>query len=207
MLQALTSAAALIALLVGPLQTAPKQATPKPTTPKATTPKATTPRQTNTNAAVLKDFVARVEKYVELHKKAEATLPALPKQTDPKQIDAHERALGKLIQAARADAKQGDLFTPAMQRLVRNLLVPIFRGKDGAQIKAEITDNEYKGAVKLVVNGRYPDEVPISTVPTQVLEQLPKLPEEIEYRFVRTNLILFDPHAHLIPDFVERAIQ
>ena len=82
-----------------------------------------------------------------------------------------------------------------------------FAGKDGLQIKNEILDKEYKGAVKLAVNGRYPDDVPISTVPPQVLAQLPKLPEELEYRFIRTNLILFDPHAHIIADFVERAFE
>ena len=59
--------------------------------------------------------------------------------------------------------------------------------------------------MKLAVNGRYPDEVPISTVPPQVLAQLPKLPEELEYRFIQNNLILFDPHSHTIADFVERA--
>jgi hypothetical protein len=163
--------------------------------------------RTNPDAATIKDFLKRVDGYVALHKKFEDSLPPLPKQTDPKQIDRHERALGKLIQAARADAKPGDLFAPAMQRLVRRLLAPVFRGRDGAQIKSEILDNEYKGAVKLIVNGRYPDEIPISTVPPQVLQQLPKLAEELEYRFVRNNLILFDPHAHLIPDFVERAFQ
>jgi hypothetical protein len=68
-------------------------------------------------------------------------------------------------------------------------------------------DNEYKGNVVLAVNGRYPDEVPNSTVPPQVLSELPKLPEEMEYRFIRTNMILFDPHAHLIADFVERAFR
>jgi hypothetical protein len=61
--------------------------------------------------------------------------------------------------------------------------------------------------VKVVVNGRYPDEIPISTVPPQVLAQLPKLPEDLEYRFIRTHMILFDPHAHMIVDFVERAFQ
>ena len=61
--------------------------------------------------------------------------------------------------------------------------------------------------MKLAVNGRYPDEVPISTVPPQVLAPLPKLPEELEYRFIQNNLILFDPHAHIIADFIERAFQ
>jgi hypothetical protein len=161
----------------------------------------------NPDAAVIADFVKRVDGYAALHKKLEGTLPTLPKQTTPQQMDAHERALAKLIQDGRASAKQGDLFTPSMQRLVRRLLAPVFTGRAGAQIKAEITDKEYKGTVKLAVNGRYPDEVPVSTMPPQVLQALPKLPEELEYRFVLTSLILFDPHAHIIPDFVEHAFK
>jgi len=171
-----------------------------------TTPAAAKPA-VNPDAATLKDFVKRVDDYVAQHKKLESQLPDLAKQTTPEAIDKHQRALAALIQAQRKAAKPGDIFSPAMQRLVRNLLRPVFAGKDGLQIKSEILDNEYKGAVKLAVNGRYPDDVPISTVPPQVLAQLPKLPEELEYRFIRTNLILFDPHAHIIVDFVERAFQ
>lgn len=162
-------------------------------------------RRTNADAATLLEFTRRVDEYVALHKKLEDTLPPLPTQTTPAHVDAHQRALSRLIQEARQTAKQGDLFTPAMQRLVRDILRPVFRGADGEQIKKEILDNEYTGSVTLAVNGRYPDEVPISTVPPQVLAELPKLPEELEYRFIQTNLILFDPHAHVIADFVERA--
>jgi len=159
------------------------------------------------NAAIIKDFVKRVDDYVALHKKLEATLPALPKQTDPAVIDQHERALAKLIQDGRQDAKQGDLFAPPMQRLVRKLLVPVFSGRNGAHVRDEIMDNESKAAVTLTPNARYPDIIPVSTVPPQVLQHLPKLPEEMEYRFVRQNLILFDPHAHIIPDWVPQAFK
>ena len=161
----------------------------------------------NPNAATLADFLKRVEAYVELHKKLEATLPKLPDRADPYQMDKHQRAMLRLLQEARKTAKQGDVFTPAMQRLVRSLLVPVFSGPDGRQLRAEIFDNEYKGTVKVAVNARYPDEVPISTVPPQVLAQLPKLPEELEYRFVQTSMILFDPHAHIIADFVPQAFK
>jgi hypothetical protein len=68
-------------------------------------------------------------------------------------------------------------------------------------------DKEYKGNVILTPNGRYPDEIPVSTVPPQVLQFVPKLPEDLEYRFVRQNLILFDPHSHLIPDWVPQAFK
>ena len=197
----LQTVSAALLLVIASLDAAQQKTTaPKPEAKK-------TDQRVNPNAATLADFVKRVEGYVELHKKLEATLPKLPAQTDPYQIDTHQRAMLRLIQEARKTAKQGDLFTPAMQRLVRGLLGPVFSGPDGRQLKAEILDNEYKGSVKVAVNARYPDEVPISTVPPQVLAQLPKLPEELEYRFIHTNMILFDSHAHLIADYVERAFQ
>jgi len=115
--------------------------------------------------------------------------------------------LAKLIQSARKGAKQGEIFAPKMQALVKGLLQPIFSGPDGAHVRAEILDNESKAAVTLTPNGRYPDDIPVSTVPPQVLANLPKLAEELEYRFVRQNLILFDPHAHIIPDWVPQAFK
>jgi hypothetical protein len=167
-------------------------------------PQATKP-PVNANAALMQDFLRRVDKYVVLHQKAEGTLPRLPAQTSPQQIDAHQRALGKLIQEARNSARPGDIFTPGMQRFLRSMLRPIFAGPDGLQIKNEIMDKEYKGSVKLVVNSRYPDDVPVSTMPPQVLVALSKLPEELEYRFIQNTLILFDPHSHLIVDYMVRA--
>jgi hypothetical protein len=159
------------------------------------------------HADTIKDFLKRVDSYVAVHKNLEDTLPPLPKQTTPQQIDTHQRELAKLIQAARKNAKQGDLFTPAMATVVRRLMQPVFAGTDGAHVRSEILDNEFKGNVVLTPNARYPDDVPVSTVPPQVLQNLPKLPEEMEYRFVRQNLILFDPHAHIIPDWVPQAFK
>ena len=165
----------------------------------------TTKAPVNANAAVMVDFQKRVDAYLAQHRKLEDTLPKLSKQTNPHEIDGHERALGTLMQEARKTAKPGDILTPAMQRVVRTLLRPIFAGVEGTQIKNEILDKEYKGNAKLAVNARYPDEVPVSTMPPQVLASLPKLPEELEYRFIQNSLILFDSHAHVIVDFMDRA--
>ncbi|HXT30682.1 MAG TPA: hypothetical protein VN716_15415, partial [Vicinamibacterales bacterium] len=76
----IASAAALVAVLVVSAQGASPAAQQRSSAPARSTP-------TNSSAAVLKEFVDRVDKYVELHKKLEGTLPSLPKQTDPKQID------------------------------------------------------------------------------------------------------------------------
>ena len=100
---------------------------------------------------------------------------------------------------------QGDLFTPEAQVVIKRLLETVFGGPDGKQLKASIMD-ENPVSVKLAVNGRYPDEVPISTVPPQVLQTLPKLTEDLEYRFINDNLIILDSHAHVIADYIEDAL-
>jgi hypothetical protein len=157
---------------------------------------------TNPDAATIADFKKRVAAYVALHKKLEATLPKLPKEANPTQIDEHERALGKLMLENRANARQGDLLTPPMQKIARRLLRQVFRSEGGAQLKKEILE-EYTAPVTVKVNGRYPDTVPLSTVPPQILKGLPELPEELEYRFVGDRLILLDPRAHMIADYME----
>ena len=56
------------------------------------------------------------------------------------------------------------------------------------------------------MNARYPESVPVASVPPQVLQALPKLPEELEYRFIGDRLILHDIHAHIIVDLIDGVI-
>jgi hypothetical protein len=158
----------------------------------------------NADAKALAGFMERVNEYVALHQKLEDTLPDLSKDSTPKEIDQHQRALGKMIQDARRGAKQGDLFTPESQVVIRRLLERVFGGPDGPALKASIMD-ENPGIATLKVNDRYPDTVPLSTIPPQVLQGLPKLAEEMEFRFVGNSLILMDVHAHNIADFIPNA--
>jgi len=75
----------------------------------------------------------------------------------------------------------------------------------GDTTKASIMDENPQGT-KIQVNGRYPDTVPLSTMPPDMLAALPALPEELEYRFVGDRLVLLDTKAHLIIDFVENVL-
>jgi hypothetical protein len=158
----------------------------------------------NADAKAVAGFLDRVNQYVALHQKLENSLPKLSKESTPEQIDKHQRALSKMIQDARKDSKPGDLFTPESQVIFKQLLAKVFGGPDGAALKASIMD-ENPGVPSLKVNDRYPDSVPVSTIPPQVLEGLPKLPEEMEFRFVGNDMILMDTHAHIVADFVKNA--
>lgn len=156
------------------------------------------------DSKALAEFNQRVRQYAELHNRLESTLPKLPKETDPTVIDTHQRALEKLLKVERRNATPGDILTPATQRYFRQVLGRVFAGKDGAALEATILD-ENPGKIALTVNSRYPDEVPLSTVPPQILAALPKLPEELEYRFIGERLILLDVHAHTIADYMDNA--
>ena len=158
----------------------------------------------NADAKAIAGFLERINAYTAVHQKLENTLPKLSKESTPEQIDKHQRALAALIQDARKDAKPGDIFTPESQAVFKRILAKVFGGPDGAALKASIND-ENPGVPSLKVNERYPDTVPVSTIPPQVLEQFPKLPEEMEFRFVGNDLILMDTHAHMIADFVRNA--
>jgi hypothetical protein len=186
------------------------QATPEPPKPAAENPAVKKPVQTPVPSPVetkaLTGFSNRVNAYLDMHNRLERTLPNLSKETTPQAIDQHQRALAKLINAERQAAKRGDIFGPDAEKIFKSHLARIFGGPDGRQLKASIMDENPVGAVKLAVNGRYPDEVPMSTVPPQVLAALPKLPEEIEYRFVGDHLILLDVHAHTIIDYIDNAL-
>jgi hypothetical protein len=164
-----------------------------------------TGQKVNADAKLMAEFEARVKKYSELHKRVEKTLTALPKEATPEQINQHQMALAQLISRERSGAQVGDIFTKETRALFRRYLARAFAGREGAELRAVIMD-ENPGKLQLHVGGRYPDGVPLSTVPPQVLATLPKLPEELEYRFIGERLVLHDIHAHTIVDVIENAI-
>jgi hypothetical protein len=152
------------------------------------------------------DFNRGIKEYSELHKRLESTLPPLPNDADPAAIEAHQRSLEKLLRTERRNAKQGDILTPAARRHLRGMLAKVLNGPDGASLKATIMD-ENPGKIALSVNSRYPDGIPVSTVPPQVLAVLPRLPEELEYRFIGNRLILLDVHAYTVVDYMDDAFR
>jgi len=156
------------------------------------------------DTSVTAEFRRRVDDYMALQKQLDSTLKRPPDKATPQEIDAHQRALLALVAKARSDAKPGHIFSPDMQKYVRGVLSRVLEGPDGKTLKASIMDENPPSTV-VQVNGRYPDTVPLSTMPPDVLAALPPLPEELEFRFVGDRLVLLDTKAHLIVDYVEGA--
>ena len=157
----------------------------------------------NADAAVISDFMKRVEAYAALHRKVDSGLQEPPRDGRPENFIMHEQAFAKAIQRERPAAAPGDIFTKPMRNIVRRLLASVFRGPAGRDIKKSILDEE-TSHISLRVNMQYPEGAPLSTMPLQILKGLPKLPDGLEYRFIGQRLILLDAHARLIVDVVDR---
>ncbi len=90
--------------------------------------------------------------------------------------------------------------------MIRRLLNPELKGPDAADTKKAVEEDAPKGA-PLKVNAKYPENAPLPTVPPNLLAALPRLPEDLEYRFVRRHLILRDVHADVIVDYIPNALK
>jgi hypothetical protein len=159
----------------------------------------------NATAEMIAEFQKRVKDYMDLHQKAASGLPGPNKDASPAEVVAAQRQIEARIVPMRKGAKPGDIFVPEMQTFVRSYLAQLFKGPDGAKLKGVVMD-ENPVDVKYGINSRYPDSVPLSTMPAQVLKALPKLPDGLEYRFIGRDLILFDVRAHIVVDFIPKVL-
>ena len=165
-------------------------------------------------AEALDELEDNVEDYVKkVHKPAAKQVGDLPDKATPEQIVAHRRALANAIRALRPQAKQGDMFVPEVQPIVKRLIGDELGGRLGAPARKEVLagnppldpDRDDRMQVRLAVNADYPAAAALSTVPPSVLLTLPLLRKEVEYHFVNRDLVLLDVEANLIVDFLRAA--
>jgi hypothetical protein len=146
-------------------------------------------------------FDSRVKAYLALRDKLEGSLPRPIATGTLAEVSAARRTLAAHIRAARERAKQGDLFTAAIATEIRKSLRPAI---DAHTWKVIMDDNP--GEVPSQVNDEYREGSPLATMPPNVLAALPRLPEDLEYRFVERHLILLDTRARVIVDRIPYAI-
>jgi hypothetical protein len=94
------------------------------------------------------------------------------------------------------------MFTPTISVEFRKVLILEIDANTWAAI---MDDNP--GQFSSRINGRYPEDKPLSTVPPNILAVLPRLPDDIQYRFLGRHLILLDTRASVILDRIPFAIQ
>jgi hypothetical protein len=162
----------------------------------------------NSDSAVLQDFNARVKAYLDIHKDAAKGSAKLKQEENPADITVAQETLAARIRAARPHAKQGDIFTAEIRNQFRRLLAPELKGEDGRDAKAVMKeDAPSPGQIPFKVNAKYPEGAPLPSVPSNVLLNVPTLPEPLEYRIIGKHLVLLDTGANIIVDYIPNAIK
>lgn len=150
----------------------------------------------------LADFTVRMETYAKLRRDLEQGLPPLKVTDDPSEIHRAERALAQRIRKARAGAGRGDIFTEDIRRGFRQLLRPVT-----TPALCALIHDDNPGEFQYPINSDYPKNKPVSTVPAAMLGVLPRLPDDVFYRFLDTDLILHDTRANVILDRIDNAVR
>jgi hypothetical protein len=160
---------------------------------------------TASDASVLAEFKAKVEKYVSVRDTLVGHSASMKKTDDPAAITAAEQALAEKIRQTRPDAKQGEFFTPATVAAFKRMMKPALKGPEGSENRNAIKDDVPEN-VPFRINGDYPKEETVSTVAPDVLLSLPALPDNVQYRFVGKHLILYDARANTVIDYFLNAV-
>jgi hypothetical protein len=158
------------------------------------------------DADVLADFQARVQGYAELHQCLEDSIPAAASKDWPAVYGAIQ-TLGAKIREARRNARQGDVFTPQIQRVFRQTIRECLKGCNINDLLASLNEENPEGLVLVPrVNGEWPEDASYGPMPPHLLAALPLLPDELQYRFMNRDLVVLDVHANVIVDFMTNAM-
>jgi hypothetical protein len=146
------------------------------------------------------EFGRRIAAYLQLHQQTEARLP--PQDgSDAQQIREAHTAMAKAMRAARADAKVGDVITPEVGEVFRcRIAAALTRGGTSTRdLLAALSEERPYREIALRVNQPF---VFVATTPSLILDELPPLPSELQYRLVGQDLVLVDIHSTLIVDIL-----
>ena len=149
-------------------------------------------------------FAERVADYMELRSRLAAQMPPLSQTATPEELDRYREELAGAIRKARAHARQGDFFTPAVVPQFRTIIRNDLRSREARDAMAALQD--VPPTLSLRVHASWPRNAPRATVPARLLNNLYHLPEGLEYRFIGRHLVLLDITADLIVDYVTNVV-
>ena len=163
--------------------------------------------EANPDAPVIADFNARLERFVKTQRALLKRTP-ISENATPEEIKKRQETLAAQLREIRKDAKQGDIFTPQVAVLFKRLMAPPVQQAPRETKQALAEEDGEVAKVNLVVNAAWPASEPLTTTPANILDKLPQLPPDVEYRISnKRHLVLRDVDANIIVDFIYNAIR
>ena len=153
----------------------------------------------------LAEFTMRVDTYVQLHQRLEASFPSFENTRDPLSRLLNKRYLASAIRSARRHVKEGNIFGPPVEEMLRTRIAEAMRDRDLPAVVGPCGGESWSPA-ELVLNEPLREAVscPVALL---LLEALPPLPGGLEYRVVGPDLVLWDVHAEIVIDVLKEALR
>jgi hypothetical protein len=151
-------------------------------------------------------FNGQVAVYLALHRQAERFLPPQRNYVDPEEGLAYAAALRRALCALRPHAREGDIFAPAAGEIRRRVRYALrANGIEVHDLLLEMIHDTEDGARSPAVNEAFSWALG-NLMPAVVIDALPPLPDEMQYRLVGGHLVLVDIHAGLVVDILRQAL-
>jgi hypothetical protein len=156
------------------------------------------------DAAILAEFDVRVAAYVVLQREVRRGIE--PEHiVDPHIREVSGALLAARLRVARAEAQPGDIFTPAIREI---LVARVRRAVTDEDIDWVLMDLYRRGLPRLgdtIVNASYPPDIAVRP-PREILAVLPALPNELGYRLIGRDVVLWDELASIVVDVLPLAL-
>lgn len=157
------------------------------------------------DAAAVAQFEAAIAKYMAVRERLRGEISGPVANSSPTELNRASDALAAAIQRARRGAKVGTIFAVPIASVVKRRVTDVIRRDNLGPLLAEIDDDE--PAIKFpAIHLRFPGPAQMATMPPSLLDALPPLPKQLEYRIVGDYLILRDIDAALILDYIPAAV-
>jgi hypothetical protein len=189
---------AVISIQAAAGQTA-KPATPRPPAKVSKPAPVSRTSQQKTDENPLKDFQNRLDKYLQLRQVLSKKLKPLSSTGDAAELAGQQDALAAALRAARSGNRRGDLIPEPVAQLIRDVIVADFRRRLPAVEKAELAEVPVGTPA---VNMVYPPDAALPTMPALVLAKLPKLPDNLQYRYFGRHVVLLDGDTQIVLDYI-----
>ena len=159
----------------------------------------------NPQAASLQEFQTRLDRYLDLRNSLAGKLKPLSPTPDAVELAKRQEALAAAMKSSRMQAKRGDLVPSPVAQLIATVVRDDFKRRNPAATMGVFVEvPATKGAS--LINKTYPADQAMPTVPALLLMNLPKLPDNLQYRFVGRDVVLLDGDLQLVVDYVPNVL-
>jgi hypothetical protein len=161
-------------------------------------------QRVNTHAADLQEFQQRLDAYLQLRATLLRGMAPLTETPNAAELAARQRALAAALKKARAGAKPGDLIPAGVAAQIAEIIRDDFARRTAADERA--TFSEVPHAPRPATNQTYPAAAALPTVPPLLLHNLPRLPDNLQYRFYGRHVLILDGDAQIVLDYIANVL-